>query len=89
MILASYQFNAGDIPVKIEIKTVEGEYVPIYKVSVTGVEKTTELILEKIKSELVKEVSLDIKDLRNIKRSAEIRKKFEEKISFLVKKYFQ
>ncbi|RLI97153.1 MAG: hypothetical protein DRO96_01280 [Candidatus Aenigmatarchaeota archaeon] len=88
MILASYQFNAGDIPVKIEIKTVEGEYVPIYKVSVTGVEKTTELILEKIKSELVKEVSLDIKDLRNIKRSDEIRKKFEEKISFLVKKYF-
>ncbi len=88
MILASYQFKAGEIPVKIEIKTIKGEYVPLYEVTVTGVEKTTELILEKIKSELVKEVSIDIKELRDIKRSSELRKKFEDKISFLVKKYF-
>lgn len=74
MILASYQFKAGEIPVKIEIKTIKGEYVPLYEVTVTGVEKTTELILEKIKSELVKEVSIDIKELRDIKRSSELRK---------------
>lgn len=87
-ILDSYTFIAKKIPVNIVIKRVPGEYVPIYEISISKISKTTEIILEKIRKELIKEVNLGMVDITDSKKSDIIEERFKETIVFLVGKYF-
>ena len=87
-LIDQYEFKSGNIPIEIRIYTQEGEYAPIYEVSVSKISKTTKLVLERIRHELVKEVSLDIAEVTDPNRRTDIETHFKRAIGILIRKYF-
>lgn len=87
-LLKTYQIDAGGIPVIINIYHQPGEFVPIYTVQLSSISKTTELILEKIREELINRVNLGILDITDSKREGLVESKFTEATVTLIKKYF-
>lgn len=87
-IISTYNFVSKKIPVTITISKKRGEFVPIYEVSISSIGGTTELILEKIRQELIKKVNLGIVELQDSKKSTIIEDRFKETIKILVDKYF-
>jgi archaeal flagellar protein FlaI len=84
----SYEYTAKNIPIKVTISRVKGEFVPIYEVSIASISKTTEFMLERIRQELIKAVNLEMVDMTDMKKTKMIESQFEEAISDLVDKYF-
>ena len=87
-ILETYDFISKKIPINITIKRISGEFVPIYEVSISKISGTTEIILEKIRQELIKEVNLGMVDITDSKRSDVVEERFKETILYLIDKYF-
>ena len=83
-----YNFKSGSIPLTIKVKKVKGEYVPIYELDVSVIRKTTEMILERVRQELIKKVNLGMGEIKDIKKTNVIEEKFEEFIGILIEKYF-
>ncbi len=83
-----YNFVSNEIPIKIRIYTEKKEFVPIYDVSISSISKNTEIILEKIRQELITEVNLGIVDITDLKKGNLIEQRFKETISFLINKHF-
>ncbi|MBI2128784.1 type II/IV secretion system ATPase subunit [Candidatus Woesearchaeota archaeon] len=83
-----YKFLSSDMPISVKIYAKAGEYVPIYEISIAAISKNTEIILEKIRQELIKEVSLGIVEIADIKKAGIIEEKFRDMIAVLVKRYF-
>lgn len=86
--IEKYNFESKKIPIQITIKQIEGEFVPLYDVSISQISKTTELILEKIRQQLIKQVNLGIIEITDTKKSEIIEEKFRATIVVLVNKYF-
>ncbi len=84
----TYNFNSGQMPITIKIYKKDGEFVPTYEVSIATISKNTEIILEKIRQELIKEVNLGMVDITDPKKTSIVQEKFEETINILIKKYF-
>lgn len=87
-VLSTYDFKSGEVPINITVKQVKGQFVPFYEIQISAISKTTESILEKIRQELIKKVSLGLVDITNTKKSTFVEDKFKEYIALLVKKYF-
>ena len=87
-ILDKYDFVSKKIPVTITIIKNKGEFVPMYTVSISSIGGTTELILEKIRQELIKRVNLGIVEIQDLKKSTIIEDRFKETIKILIDKYF-
>ncbi len=87
-IVDQYSFDADDMPINIRIIAKPGEFVPIYEVSIASISKTTEMILEQIRKKLVKEVSLGMLEITDLKRTSVVDERFQDAISIMVKKYF-
>lgn len=87
-LIDQYEFKSGNIPIEIKIYSQEGEYAPIYDCSVSAISRTTELVLERIRRELVKEVSLDIAEVTDPNRRVDIETHFKRAIGILIQKYF-
>ena len=87
-VIDTYRFKSGDIPIIITVKRVHNSFVPIYSVEISSLSRTTEYILEKIRQELIKKVSLGLVDLTDMKRATVVEDKFKEYISLLIDKYF-
>lgn len=87
-ILETYEFTTKNIPAKIIIKRVSEEYVPIYTVNISKISTTTAAILEKIKTELVKQVNLGVIDILDSKQKDNVSAQFKTTISILLDKYF-
>ncbi len=87
-IIDNYHYKSKNIPIEITVKVTSNEYVPIYVVSISQISKTTELILEKIRQQLVNEVSLGILEITDLKKTHEIEDKFKHTIAVLISKYF-
>ncbi|MBT4352601.1 CpaF family protein [archaeon] len=87
-IIDSYNYDSKKIPIIITIKNTNEEYVPIYEVSISQISKTTELILEKIRQQLIKQVNLGIIEITDTKKTDVIEEKFRATIIVLVNKYF-
>ena len=87
-IISTYKFSYGDIPITIKIYTKKGEFVPIYDVSISGISKNTEIVLEKIMEELTTQVTIGMTDILNIKETDVIEKKFTMAIGILLNKHF-
>jgi len=83
-----YEFLSNNIPITIRIYKKKEEFVATYEVSISSISKTTEIILEKIRTELISEVSLGIADITKAKKAGDIEKKFDEAVSTLINKYF-
>ncbi len=82
-----YQYMSGQIPIYVVIKKDKREYVPIYDLEISSITPTTKLILEKIRQELIKKVSLGIADISDTKKTTQVEDKFEELIKILIEKY--
>lgn len=83
-----YDYVSKKIPVTITVSQIEGEFVPIYEVSISSIGGTTEIILEKIRQELIKQVNLGIVEITDTKKTSIVEDKFKETIRILVDKYF-
>lgn len=87
-IIDSYSFSSKKIPIEITILEKKGEYVPIYQVSISQISPTTELILEKIRQQLIKQVKLGIIEITNVKKTQVIEDRFKHTITVLINRYF-
>jgi len=83
-----YKFNSNGMPIEIKIYKTKEEFVPIYDVSISLISKNTEIILEKIRQELITEVNLGIVDITDIKRSDLVNQRLTETINLLIDKHF-
>jgi flagellar protein FlaI len=88
-VIETYTVTCNDLPLDIKIYTKKGEYVPIYEVFIPSLGTHTRLVLEKIRQQLVKTVSLGYSDLTNMKeQQKEIHDKFKDSIEKMVEKNF-
>ncbi len=88
VILDEYEFISDKIPITIRIYTTSEDFVPLYTISISSISETTEMILEKIRKELIKEVNLGMVDITNYHKEGLASEKFKETINNLVNKYF-
>jgi flagellar protein FlaI len=87
-VLESYSFKSENIPVSIRIYRSGEEFVPIYELSISNISKTTEIILNKIRDELLDKVHMQDFDFSDLKEEKIIEKTFAETIKRLVNKHF-
>ncbi|MBD3355193.1 hypothetical protein GF361_04375 [Candidatus Woesearchaeota archaeon] len=87
-LIKKYRISSGDIPVIVKISQKSEEFVPFYEVQLSSISKTTGLILEKIREELIDKVNLGIIDITDTKRANLVEGKFSEATAVLVRKYF-
>ncbi|MBS3108715.1 Flp pilus assembly complex ATPase component TadA [Candidatus Woesearchaeota archaeon] len=87
-VIDTYGFYAGTIPVRITIESSPNEFILIYKVSISQIGSNTEVILDKIREELVEKVRLDVGDITDPKKLEYVRDKFQKTIVSLIRKYF-
>ncbi len=87
-VISTYNFNSGDIPITVKVYMKHGEFVPIYEVSIAGISKNTEIVLEKIIDELTNQVNIGMVDILNTKESGLIEKRFGEAIELLINRHF-
>ena len=87
-IVDSYSFYSGNIPVKIAIESDRNEFVLIYKVSISQISANTDIVLDKIREELIEKVKLGIGDITDPKKLDFVKEKFKKTIINLIKKYF-
>jgi len=86
--LDRYEYKSKDIPITVTVQRVRGEFVPVYEVRISSISKTTEFLLEKIRQELIKQISLGVSDILDTKKAAQIEEKFAETIGDLIGKHF-
>jgi flagellar protein FlaI len=87
-ILATYEYSAEGIPIRVVIEKVKGEFVPIYSLQISIISPTTEIILEGIRQELIKRVNLGIAEINDFKNINIVEEKFDYMIGVLVDSYF-
>ncbi|MBW3012101.1 Flp pilus assembly complex ATPase component TadA [Candidatus Woesearchaeota archaeon] len=87
-VLEAYSFKSENIPVSIRIIQADKEFVPIYELSISNISKTTEIILNKIRDELLEKVHLQGFDFSDLKEEKIIEKTFADTIVKLVDKHF-
>ena len=86
-VVEAYKFNSGNIPVDVTIESDKDEFVLIYKISISQISSNTEIILDKIRNELVEKVKLGIGDITDPKKMDYIKDKFQKTIISLIRKY--
>ncbi|MGM5481755.1 MAG: type II/IV secretion system ATPase subunit [Nanobdellota archaeon] len=86
-VIDEYEYDSGKIPIKITIRKDKDEFVPIYDLQISSISSTTNLMLEKIRQELIKKVSLGITDLSDMKKTDFVEERFESLIKTLIQKY--
>lgn len=84
----SYEFTDQDVAVQIKIYQKPGDYVMTYSVNIPHITESTGIVLERIRQELISQVSLGMIDILDTKKSNAIEDCFREAIDILVDKYF-
>ncbi len=87
-VVDEYDYNSDNMPIHITIYRQDGEYVPIYDVSIASISSTTQMILEQIRKKLIREVTLGMVDITDLKKTGVVEERFRETIRILVEKYF-
>ncbi|MBI4439262.1 type II/IV secretion system ATPase subunit [Candidatus Woesearchaeota archaeon] len=87
-VIETYSFVSNNIPITISIFRAKNEFVPVYEPSISKISKNTELILEKIRQEMVTQVNLGMADILDTRKSELIEQSFRKSIEVLVKKHF-
>lgn len=83
-----YTYYSGEIPIKVIILKEHNSFVPTYKVEISLISDATEILLERIRHELIRRVNLGIADITDIKKTDVVEEKFEKLIHILIDKYF-
>lgn len=87
-IVEEYDFVSDGIPISIKVLSRTDEFVLLYNVTISSISKNTEIILERIRQELIGEVNLGVVDITDSKKSTYVEEKFKETIGNLIEKYF-
>ncbi|MBR9677207.1 type II/IV secretion system ATPase subunit [Candidatus Woesearchaeota archaeon] len=87
-VILEYSYKSKNMPINIRIYKTEGEFIPIYEVSIATISRTTEIILEKIRQELIKQVRLGMVDLTDTKKAGLVEERFSDTIGDLINRYF-
>lgn len=86
--IEKYNFNSGKIKVDVTIKNNKEDYIPTYETSISQISPSTEIVLEKIRQEMINNMSLGSLNFLETKDMTEIENRFTENSSILLKKYF-
>jgi len=84
----SYKFDSLNMPISVRIYMKQGEFVPTYDIYISTISKNTEIILERIRKELVHKVNLGMVDITKVKKTGVVEEKFSNTIRDLIGKYF-
>ncbi|MBN2454477.1 type II/IV secretion system ATPase subunit [Candidatus Woesearchaeota archaeon] len=87
-LITSYEFESHDVAVLIRIYSKRGDYVPTYEVNIPQISANTEIVLERIRHELIQQVNLGIIEIMDTNKATAIEDSFKEAIDILIKKYF-
>ena len=87
-VLDSYKFTSLNMPISVKIYKKPDEFVFTYELFISTISKNTDIILERIRKELVHKVNLGMVDITQIKRTGIVEEKFSNTIRDLVGKYF-
>jgi len=87
-LIEEYHYDSDNMPIHVKIFKKSNEFVPIYDVSIASISKTTQMILEQIRRKLIREVSLGMVEITDLKQTGVVEDKFKDTISILIDKYF-
>ncbi|MBW2964803.1 Flp pilus assembly complex ATPase component TadA, partial [Candidatus Woesearchaeota archaeon] len=87
-VIDKYSFKSMNIPVTVTVTQTKEDYVPVYNVDIAAISKTTQIILEKIREELIRAVNLGVVDIRDTRQRGIIEEKFSQTIQKLIERYF-
>ncbi|NQU79178.1 CpaF family protein [Candidatus Woesearchaeota archaeon] len=87
-IIDQYDFMSMNISVTVTVKWTPEDYTLIYDMDIASISKTTKIILEKIREELIKAVNLGMLDFRDMKQTGIIEERFATTIRKLIERYF-
>ncbi len=85
-VLEEYTNTVRNIPVSISIVMKKDSYTLSYNVSISGISRTTEVILEEIQEDLIKKMNLE--DFSVNEKTGKAGQKFEEEAKKLVDLFF-
>ncbi|MFP4524627.1 MAG: ATPase, T2SS/T4P/T4SS family [Candidatus Woesearchaeota archaeon] len=85
-VLDRYTTKARDINVEVTIQSKPDSYTPTYAVSISGISKTTEVILEEIREELIRQ--MELQDFEAEKQEGEVSDRFNQALDKLLSDYF-
>jgi flagellar protein FlaI len=88
VVIDSYQFESDRMPISVRIVKRQEEFVPLYLVTIASISSNTEIILERIRKELINEVNLGMVELTDLKKAGVVEERFTDTIRNLVTKYF-
>ena len=75
-----YNYYSGNIPVIVTIEQNKEEFVLTYNVSIVAISENTEILLNKIRDELITKTGIRLEDMTDPKKSEFIRNKFKDTI---------
>ncbi|MBU0461377.1 MAG: hypothetical protein KJ574_02195 [Nanoarchaeota archaeon] len=87
-VIDKYDFKSMNIPIEVTIRRTPTEYVPIYSANISQISPSTLVVLEKIRKELVEQVTLGIVDIRDIRNTGIVEERFKQTIQNLIRKHF-
>ncbi|MBI4151046.1 type II/IV secretion system ATPase subunit [Candidatus Woesearchaeota archaeon] len=87
-ILDTYQFVANQLTITVTIQRVPDSYVPVYHLNTRSISPTTELVIERIRQDLISTVELGPVDIAEQKDPNALQKRFDDTVQKLVRKYF-
>lgn len=84
-VINTYNVESNKVVARVNILEKEGEIALIYKLDIPEVREATQAVLEEVRNELVKEITLTTTEILDIRNAIELKKKFEKKIKDLLK----
>jgi len=86
-VIATYNYNSGKIPITVTIESNDKDFVLNYSISIASISKNTELLLDKIRDEVITKVGVKMDDMTDPKRADYVKDRFKESINYLLSRY--
>ncbi|HSU72264.1 MAG TPA: ATPase, T2SS/T4P/T4SS family [Candidatus Binatia bacterium] len=88
-VLEQYSLTGGGgIPVTVTIRRVKSEFVPVYHAEITNISENTQIILEKIRQALIRDVNIGVADITDQKREIAAEERYGMAARQLIEKAF-
>jgi flagellar protein FlaI len=86
--LDSYSITADGIPITITIRRIKGEFVPHYEAELTNISQNTQLILEKVRQALIRDINIGVADITDPKRETAAEERYSDAARKMIEKSF-
>src|SRR3989344_3176564 len=82
-----YTYYSGNIPVIITIEDNKEEFTLTYNIAIAAISESTEVLLNKIRDELITKSGIRLEEAADAKRSESVKTKFKDTINYLLSRY--